>query len=365
MSFQQLESEIKAKLAEFVFPILAECIDLKLWLEAVTITDKHLTLQLNFSFLVQSFAEKIRNQLEEFLHCYWPELQISISVTTTIKSHKVQSGLKSHLGIKNIIAVGSGKGGVGKSTIANNLAVALAKEGAKVGLLDADIYGPNQPQMLGLNNQAIASEDNKLEPMANHGVKAMSIGFLIQGQDTPMIWRGPMVSMALQQMLNDTRWGELDYLVIDLPPGTGDIQLTLAQKIPVSGALIITTPQDIALADVRKAIKMFQKVSVPILGIVENMSLYVCPHCGSHDAIFGEGGAEKINAEYHVPCLGRIPLNRKIRELMDEGHPVVLEKDQTELAEAFSHIAIKLSYYLALQTENPRTRFPDIVIEKE
>lgn len=285
----------------------------------------------------------------------------SVSVSTQIVAHKVQGALAPLPGVKNIIAVASGKGGVGKSTVAANLALALLAEGAAVGVLDADIYGPSQALMLGLVGRPQSPDGKSLEPMRAHGLQAMSIGVLV-GENTPMIWRGPMVTQALQQLLGETRWKDLDYLIIDLPPGTGDIQLTLAQRVPVAGALIVTTPQDIALLDVRKALKMFQKVEVPILGIVENMATHVCTACGHEEHIFGEGGGARMAAEYGVILLGSLPLDIRIREQADGGTPTVAAMPDSDIALRYREIARRTAARLALQAKNKSIQFPKIVI---
>ena len=248
---------------------------------------------------------------------------VSVNVSSQIVAHAVQRGVKLLPSVKNIIAVASGKGGVGKSTTAVNLALALAAEGAQVGILDADIYGPSQPMMLGITGRPESIEENTIEPMEGHGLQASSIGFLIE-EDAPMVWRGPMVTSALEQLLRQTRWRDLDYLIVDMPPGTGDIQLTLSLKVPVTGAVIVTTPQDIALLDARKGLKMFEKVGVPIVGIIENMSTYICTKCGHEEHIFGSGGGEKMCKEYGVDFLGALPLNLSIREQADAGRPTVV-----------------------------------------
>jgi len=270
--------------------------------------------------------------------------------------------LKPLAGIKNIIAVASGKGGVGKSTTAVNLALALKAEGASVGILDADIYGPSIPRMLGCKGQPDSSDGKSLEPMMGHGIQSMSIGYLVE-EDTPMIWRGPMVTQALEQLLNDTNWKDVDYMVIDLPPGTGDIQLTLSQKIPVSGAIIVTTPQEIALMDARKGLKMFEKVEVPVLGIVENMSTHICSQCGHSEHIFGEGGGSRLAAQHGVDFLGSLPLDIRIREQADSGNPTVSAMQDSKISEIYRSIARKTAAKLATKAKDHSAAFPSIVIQ--
>src|SRR5713101_963699 len=287
---------------------------------------------------------------------------VTVGVTSRIVSHSVQRGVKLVPSVKNIVAVASGKGGVGKSTTAVNLALALAAEGASVGVLDADIYGPSQPTMLGITGRPESKDGKTLEPMTGHGIQAISIGFLID-IDTPMVWRGPMVTQALEQLLKDTRWRDVDYLVVDMPPGTGDIQLTLAQKVPVTGAVIVTTPQDIALIDARKGLKMFEKVGVPIVGIVENMSIHVCSNCGHAEAIFGEGGAERMCKDYNVPFLGGLPLDIRIREQADSGRPTVVADPDGKIAAIYKEIARKTAVFVAQKAEDFTARFPSIVIQ--
>src|SRR5213083_891587 len=287
---------------------------------------------------------------------------VNVSVTSKIVSHTVQRGVKLIPGVKNIVAVASGKGGVGKSTTAVNLALALAAEGASVGVLDADIYGPSQPMMLGITGRPESRDGKTLEPMMGHGVQAISIGFLID-IDTPMVWRGPMVTQALEQLHKDTRWRELDYLVVDLPPGTGDIQLTLAQKVPVTGAVIVTTPQDIALIDARKGLKMFEKVGIRILGIVENMAVHVCSNCGHAEHIFGSGGGEKMCKDYEVEFLGSLPLDIRIREQADSGKPTVVSEPDGPIAAIYRDIARKVAARIARATEDRSSVFPKIVIQ--
>ncbi|MDD3517495.1 MAG: iron-sulfur cluster carrier protein ApbC, partial [Chromatiales bacterium] len=287
---------------------------------------------------------------------------VEANVSSEIVSHAVQRNLKPLQGIKNIIAVASGKGGVGKSTTAVNLALALSAEGARVGILDADIYGPSQPRMLGISGRPDSTDGKTLEPMENHGLQAMSIGFLIE-EDTPMIWRGPMVTQALEQLLTDTRWQDLDYLIIDLPPGTGDVQLTLAQKIPVSGAVIVTTPQDIALLDARKGLKMFEKVEVPVLGVVENMSIHICSKCGHEEHIFGEGGGQRMAKEHGVELLGSLPLDIHIREQADGGKPTVVADPDSRATQIYREIARRAAARLAVQGKDYSSKFPKIVIQ--
>jgi ATP-binding protein involved in chromosome partitioning len=266
----------------------------------------------------------------------------------------VQPGLSPHARVRNVLAVGSGKGGVGKSTTAVNLALALRAEGARVGVLDADVYGPSVPAMLGLSGKPHSPDNKSIEPMRAFGIEAMSIGFLVEA-DTPMIWRGPMATSALTQLFNDTLWDDLDYLLVDLPPGTGDIQLTLAQKIPVAGAIIVTTPQDIATLDARKALAMFQKVEVPVLGIVENMAMHVCSSCGHVEHLFGEGGGQRMAAQYEVPLLGSLPLDVAIREQGDAGKPVVVAAPESPVAQAYRATARALVERLALRPRAPMT----------
>jgi ATP-binding protein involved in chromosome partitioning len=268
----------------------------------------------------------------------------------------------SHLGISKIIAVASGKGGVGKSTVAVNLALALAKTGASVGILDADIYGPSQPTMLGAAKQRPTLKDGVLEPIERHGIKSTSMGYLIEAT-APVVWRGPVLGKAMHQLMHDTNWGKLDYLVVDLPPGTGDIQISLCQKIPVSGAVVVTTPQDMALLDVRRACEMFKKMNVPILGVVENMSMYHCSQCGHEEALFGVGGGATAAAEYDTVQLGAIPLAMQIREMTDSGVPPVVQAPDSEYAKSFNDIATKVAAILSQQPKNYAAKFPKIVVE--
>jgi ATP-binding protein involved in chromosome partitioning len=290
--------------------------------------------------------------------------QVSANVYVKIVAHAAQGGVKLLPNVRNIIAVASGKGGVGKSTTAANLALALAAEGANVGLLDADIYGPSQPMMLGVSGKPDSKDGKTMEPLEAHGLQIASIGFMID-PDQPMVWRGPMVTQALQQLLELTNWRDLDYLVVDMPPGTGDIQLTLSQKVPVTGAVIVTTPQDIALLDARKGLKMFEKVGIPILGIVENMSVHVCSQCGHAEAIFGEGGGAKMCADFGVPFLGALPLTMSIREQADSGRPTVVADPEGPVAQIYQQIARKLAVAVADKAKDLSGKFPTIVVKND
>ena len=289
---------------------------------------------------------------------------VTVNVSSKILSHTVQRGLKIMPNVKNIIAVASGKGGVGKSTTAVNLALALASEGASVGVLDADIYGPSQPMMLGISGRPETTDGKTMEPLENHGLQVSSIGFMID-PDEPMVWRGPMVTQALQQLLEQTNWRELDYLVVDMPPGTGDIQLTLSQKVPVTGAVIVTTPQDIALLDARKGLKMFEKVGIPILGVVENMSTHLCSNCGHTEAIFGHGGGAKMCADFGVEFLGALPLTMAIREQTDSGKPTVVADPDGPVAAIYKDIARKVAIKIADKAKDMSSKFPSIVIKND
>ncbi|MGQ0799017.1 MAG: iron-sulfur cluster carrier protein ApbC [Pseudomarimonas sp.] len=291
-----------------------------------------------------------------------PAERVIIDLTSKISAHEVQKGLSPLPGVKNVIAVASGKGGVGKSTTSVNLALALQAEGARVGILDADIYGPSVPRMLGLSGKPDSPDGQHIAPKLGHGLQAMSIGLLID-EETPMIWRGPMVTQALQQMLSETLWDTLDYLIIDLPPGTGDIQLTLCQKVPVSGAIIVTTPQDIALLDARRALKMFEKVEVPVLGIVENMAIHICSKCQHAEHIFGSGGGERMASQYGVPLLGSLPLELSIREQADGGFPTVASHPDSTATLAYRTIARSMAARLALRSRNKSFGLPEIVMQ--
>ena len=289
---------------------------------------------------------------------------VSINVSTKITAHAVQRGVQLLPKVKNIVAVASGKGGVGKSTTAVNLALALAAEGARVGLLDADIYGPSIPMMMGIDGRPESSDGQTMEPLENYGVQVMSIGFLI-AQDDAMIWRGPMATQALDQLLRQTNWRDLDYLVVDMPPGTGDIQLTLSQRVPMTGAVVVTTPQDIALLDARKGIKMFEKVGVPILGIVENMAVHVCSNCGHVEHVFGADGGRKMATDYGIDYLGALPLAMQIRLQADSGKPTVVSDPDSEVAGIYRGVARKVAVSIAAKNKDFSSKFPSIKISKD
>ncbi|SRR5690554_1423725 len=284
-------------------------------------------------------------------------------MNTNIATHAVQPGLKPMANVRNIIAVASGKGGVGKSTTSVNLALALSSLGASVGLLDADIYGPSVPIMLGLSGKPKSLDGKTMQPLVGHGLQANSIGFLID-EDAPAIWRGPMVTQALTQLLTQTNWNDLDYLIVDMPPGTGDIALTMAQKVPLTGAIIVTTPQDLALADARKGLRMFEKVHVPVLGIVENMSVHVCSNCGHAEPIFGENGGRRMSDEFKVPWLGALPLQLSIREQTDSGTPTVVADPDGDAARAYLEIARKLAAQVAALPLDMSGKAPTVVARK-
>ena len=312
---------------------------------------------------VEGYAASLQAALQQHLAAHGMTEPVVVTLQANITSHAVQRGLTPLPGIKNVVAVASGKGGVGKSTVAANLALAWAAQGARVGLLDADIYGPSQPIMLGLQGQRPSSRDGKrIEPLRAHGVVAMSIGFLVDVEQ-PMVWRGPMVTSALNQLLADTEWGELDYLVVDMPPGTGDIQLTLSQRVPVSGAVIVTTPQDISLADARKGLRMFEKVNVPVLGIIENMAVHVCTNCGHAEHVFGAGGGGRMAAQYDVQLLGSLPLDARVREEADSGRPSVVAAPSSPRAEAFLALARRTAGELARRSRDRSGAFPKIIVE--
>ncbi|MDH2918322.1 MAG: iron-sulfur cluster carrier protein ApbC [Sideroxydans sp.] len=330
----------------------------------IKVVGTELSLDILLGYPAQSVWDDIRAAVETHLKTALPSAsKISVSVASRVVPHAVQRGVALVDGVKNIIAVASGKGGVGKSTTAVNLALALAAEGARVGILDADIYGPSQPTMLGITGQPVSRDGKSMEPMSNHGLQSMSIGYMIAGDDAPMVWRGPMVTQALDQLLRQTRWDNLDYLIVDLPPGTGDIQLTLAQKVPVTGSIIVTTPQDIALLDARKGLKMFEKVGIKIIGIVENMSTHICSKCGHEEHIFGAGGGAKMCADYDVEFLGSLPLDISIREYADSGKPTVVAAPDSDISKTYKTIARRIAVKVSEMAQDHSAAFPKIVIQ--
>lgn len=356
------DKQVLEALSELIDPVTGRNFVESKSAKNVKVEGDRVSLDVVLGYPARGVLEKVRAQVVERVSKLPGVAHVSANVVSKVVSHSVQRGVKLVPGIKNIIAVASGKGGVGKSTTAVNLALALATEGATVGMLDADIYGPSQPIMLGITGRPSSRDGKTMEPMEGHGIQAMSVGFLIES-DTPMVWRGPMVTQALEQLLTETKWRELDYLVVDLPPGTGDIQLTLAQKVPVTGAVIVTTPQDIALIDARKGLKMFEKVGIPIIGVVENMAIHICTHCGHAEHIFGTGGGEKMCRDYDVEFLGSLPLDMRIREQADSGKPTVVADPDGPVAAIYRDIARKVAARIARQAEDRTSVFPKIVIQ--
>ena len=355
------EADVQAVLRQLVDPNTGKDFLTTRSARNIRLAGSDVSLDIELGYPGKSQHEPIRRQVAQALR-QAGAASVTVNIASKVVAHAVQRGVKLVPGIKNIIAVASGKGGVGKSTTAVNLALALAAEGASVGILDADIYGPSKPMMLGIAGRPESKDGKHLEPMEGHGLQAISIGFLID-MDTPMVWRGPMVTQALEQLLKDTRWRELDYLVVDLPPGTGDIQLTLAQKVPVTGAIIVTTPQDIALIDARKGLKMFEKVGIPILGVVENMSYHLCPKCGHESHIFGTGGAERMCKDYGTELLGQLPLDESIQQQADSGKPTVVSEPDGKLAEIYRRIARRCAVKIAESQRDMSSKFPNIVVQ--
>jgi len=356
------KASLEKAIGEVIDPYSETSITKSNSIESLEINGDKVSVKIAMGYPAKSAYTELAGSIENALTAIDGVNSADVEMTMDIVSHAVQEGTKPLDGVKNIIAVASGKGGVGKSTVSANLALALSAEGATVGILDADIYGPSQPRMFGLSGQP-TTDGNALQPMSSYNIQTMSIGYLIE-EDTPMIWRGPMVTQALEQLLRDTAWKDLDYLIIDLPPGTGDTQLTLAQKVPVSGAIIVTTPQDIALIDARKAVKMFEKVEIPILGVVENMSTHVCSNCGHEEHIFGEGGGQRMSDDYDIAFLGDIPLDGKIRENMDDGKPTVVSDPEGTVAVKYKEIARKATARLANRKKDYSAAFPNIVIQQ-
>lgn len=356
------EQQVQAALKELTDPNTGKDYVTGKEAKNIKIDGDNVSLDILLGYPAKTQIEPIRKQVVAKLKTIPGIGSVTANVTMKIVSHAVQRGVKLVPGVKNIIAVASGKGGVGKSTTAVNLALALAAEGVSVGMLDADIYGPSQPTMLGITGRPESKDGKRLEPMEGHGIQAMSIGFLID-VETPMVWRGPMVTQALEQLLNETNWRDIDYLVVDLPPGTGDIQLTLAQRVPVTGAVIVTTPQDIALMDARKGLKMFEKVNIPILGVVENMSLHICSKCGHAENIFGSGGGDRMSKDYGIDLLGSLPLDIRIREQADSGKPTVVADPDGQVAEIYRQIARKVAVKIAEKQQDHSAAFPKIVVQ--
>lgn len=364
MADESTVNALRSALGAYVDPYAGQSLsDAQAVREVKPAADGGYSARIALGFPVGGYEKELSEALARHLAAAGINVRLTLELEADIKAHAVQRNLKPLEQIKNVVAVASGKGGVGKSTVAVNLALAWAAQGAKVGILDADIYGPSQPLMLGLEGQRPTSPDNKhIKPLMSHGVAAMSIGFLVDA-DQALVWRGPMVTQALTQLLSETQWGELDYLVVDMPPGTGDIQLTLSQRVPVAGAIIVTTPQDIALADARKGLTMFEKVAVPVLGIVENMSIHVCSNCGHAEHIFGSGGGARMAAQYGVKLLGELPLDAHIREEADGGRPTVVAAPDTPRAKAYFEMARRSAGALALRSRDRSSVFPKIVIE--
>ena len=354
--------QIETALKEVIDPHLGKDLVLSKAVKNIAIEGDNVAVEVSLGYPANGWKDELAAQLKNRIASVPGVANATVKVEWSIGTHSVQKGVKPLQGIKNVIAVASGKGGVGKSTVAVNLALALSAEGAHVGILDADIYGPSQPRMLGVKTKPESKDGRSLEPIQAYRLQVMSIGFLID-EETPMIWRGPMVTQALEQLLKDTNWKDLDYLIIDLPPGTGDIQLTLAQKVPVSGAVIVTTPQDIALLDARRGLKMFEKVEVPVLGIVENMSTHICSKCGHEEHIFGQGGGQRMAEQYGVDFLGALPLDIRIREETDNGQPTVVTDPDCRISQIFRDIARRVAAKLSLQKKDFTAKFPNIVIQ--
>jgi len=356
------QQAVEDKLKAYIDPYLEKDLVSTKAVKDIKVEGGKVSVTIVLGFPADGYKAQLAEKLNELVASLPGVSEVEFSIAHKIDAHAVQKGVSAIKGVKNIIAVASGKGGVGKSTTAVNLALALSAEGATVGILDADIYGPSQPRMLGVHQQPESTDGKTLEPLTSYNLQAMSIGFLID-EETPMIWRGPMVTQALEQLLNDTQWKDVDYLIVDLPPGTGDTQLTLAQKVPVTGAVIVTTPQDIALLDARKGLKMFEKVEVPVLGIIENMSIHICSNCGHEEHIFGSGGGQRMAEQYNVDMLGALPLDISIRESTDGGKPSVVADPEGRIAEIYRDIARRVAAKLSQKAKNYSAAFPKIVIQ--
>lgn len=359
---EALQNAIETQIKHVQIPFTdQDILELKA-LKAMHLKGTELTLEINLPFPCRSLWPSIEQNLAHQLKQLKEIELVCVEFGTEVVAHDVQKGTTPLANIKNIIAIASGKGGVGKSTTAVNLALALQQEGAQVGILDADIYGPSIPTMLNINEKPQTTDGKSMQPLEAYGLQAMSIGALID-EDSPMIWRGPIVTQTLTQLLNETNWDNLDYLIIDLPPGTGDVQLTLAQQIPVTGGVIVTTPQQVSLIDAKKGLKMFQKVEIPVLGIIENMSTHICSNCGHEEAIFGENGGQEMAKKYHVDFLGALPLNKRIREEADQGAPTVTADPSSEIANKYRHMAHQVSAKVGVKKRNYANLFPNIVVQ--
>jgi ATP-binding protein involved in chromosome partitioning len=355
-------TDIEQHLKEFIDPLTGKSVASDKGVKNLTFVSGELRVEVVLGYP----AEGIKDQLVADIATHMQQLEgvktADVTISWLIKPHKVQKGVKPMPGVKNMIAVASGKGGVGKSTTSVNLALALHAEGARVGILDADIYGPSQPTMLGIKGRPGSPDGRTIQPMEGHGLQVMSVGFLVD-EDTPMILRGPMVTQALGQLLNDTNWDDLDYLIIDMPPGTGDIHLTLAQTVPVTGSVIVTTPQDIALIDAKKGLKMFEKVDIPVLGLIENMSLHICSNCQHEEAIFGQGGGEDMAKEYGIEFLGGLPLDMSIRLSADSGTPTVAADPDSQISAIYRGMARQITASLSAKAKDFSGKIPNIVIK--
>jgi len=353
---------IEQHLNKFIDPLTERSITADKGMKNLTLVNGELRIDVVLGYPAAGIQQALAADIAAYLEQLDGVRSAEVSVSWNIKPHVVQKGIKPRNGVKNMIAVASGKGGVGKSTTSVNLALALQAEGARVGILDADIYGPSQPTMLGITGRPSSPDGRSIQPMEGHGLQVMSVGFLVD-EDTPMILRGPMVTQALGQLLNDTNWDDLDYLIIDMPPGTGDIHLTLAQTVPVTGAVIVTTPQDIALIDAKKGLKMFEKVGIPVLGLIENMSLHICSNCQHEEAIFGQGGGEAMAKEFAVEFLGALPLDLSIRLSTDTGKPTVAADPESRISAIYREMARNLAASLAVKAKDFSAKIPNIVIK--